>query len=668
MNDSFAELVRSNYFEKRDLELSDDDIVVVSCMRNEGQRLPYFLDYYRRLGVTRFLLVDNDSDDGTREYLAEQPDVEYFWTNGSYRGSSAGRLWLQELADTYATDRWVISVDVDELLVFPGSEAIGLRELCAYFDDNQHEGMFTVMLDMYSDRPLSQTRYVRGEDFLDACPYFETDTYTIAPGANPPFLSIFGGPRDRLFHADIATGRKPMMKKIPLVRWREGFSYIFSTHSHRFVQLSDVTGTLMHFKFFSTFQELAEVEAERGDRRQQMHYRTYKESLASDVCFYSSASLRYHGPADLVRLGMMCSTARFASYVASLRTSASAETDATEFLPEAIPAEGRMTLRSMAAVWPIINNVGIGEYFGALTTPPRDQRLALVREIARHIRVIDVQPDHLLVQLGEPALHRWKRSKIGMSVYVGRRLALDIGMDGLNDAFEVDTSALEPNICRLRVDIAGGATFERGGGRSVAVSVYLYDGEGENRPTCAPHSIAAVGPDDVLVYSQSWYPEGGNVAFAPSFRGVIDHFENGRIRGWAYDVDRDSFDVPLCVYVNGRMTHYVWPSERREGLDVSSRTGSARGRGFLTDLPLGYFKGIGDESAEVEVMIAGRNLNLRRSPMNVPIDAKDATWDNDERRWVVPGAMSDSDEQSETTRDPDRPDEKPKASWWKARA
>jgi hypothetical protein len=667
MNDNFAHPVRSTYFERREIEIGDDEVVVVSCMRNEGERLPFFLEYYRQLGVSRFFLVDNDSDDGTRDYLATQPDVEYFWTDGSYRGSSAGRLWLQELADAYATDHWVVTADVDELLVFPGAEVMSLPQLCAYLDDNNQDGLFTVMLDMFSDRPLSQTRYVRGEDFLDTCSYFETDTYTLAPGANPPFLSIFGGPRDRLF-GDVDTNRKPMMKKIPLVRWREGFSYIFSTHSHRFIQLSDVTGVLMHFKFFSTFQELAEIEAARGDRRQQMHYSTYKESLAEDVCFYSSNSLHYRAPADLVRLGVMRSSPNYASYVAS-RQVAGVETDASAFLPEPVAAEGSLTLRSVAAVWPIINNPGIGEYFGAIVRPTQDERRALVQEMSRHIRVIDVRPDHLLMRLGEPALHRWQRSKVGMSVYVGRRLALNVLVDGSDDAFEVDPTALEPNICRLNIDVAGAALFERGSGPSIAVSVYLFDGEDEQRLASAAHSIATVSAEDTLIYSQSWFAEGGNVAFEPSFRGVLEHLQGGRIRGWAYDGDRDTFDVPLCIYINGRLAHYVWPSERREGLDSIGRTGRARGRGFVTNLPLGYFKAIGDASAKVEVVIAGRNLNLRRSPMNVPVDAKDATWDNDARRWLATEALSEAEAEAATEVDgPQAPDEESKTSSWKVQA
>ena len=46
-----------------------NDHLLVATMRNEQIRLPYFLEYYRNLGVDHFLFVDNASQDGTVEYL-----------------------------------------------------------------------------------------------------------------------------------------------------------------------------------------------------------------------------------------------------------------------------------------------------------------------------------------------------------------------------------------------------------------------------------------------------------------------------------------------------------------------------------------------------------------------------------------------------------------------
>ena len=49
-----------------------------SMMRNERDLLPLFLDHYRKLGIARFVIVDNDSSDGSHEWLIDQPDVELY--------------------------------------------------------------------------------------------------------------------------------------------------------------------------------------------------------------------------------------------------------------------------------------------------------------------------------------------------------------------------------------------------------------------------------------------------------------------------------------------------------------------------------------------------------------------------------------------------------------
>ena len=59
----------------RTAQIKRDDILVFCTQRNERIRLPYFLKYYREMGVGHFFFVDNDSTDGSLDYLAEQPDV-----------------------------------------------------------------------------------------------------------------------------------------------------------------------------------------------------------------------------------------------------------------------------------------------------------------------------------------------------------------------------------------------------------------------------------------------------------------------------------------------------------------------------------------------------------------------------------------------------------------
>ena len=63
----------------RTAQIAPNAILALVTLRNERVRLPYFLDYYRGIGIDHFLIVDNDSNDGSREFLADQPDVS-LWT------------------------------------------------------------------------------------------------------------------------------------------------------------------------------------------------------------------------------------------------------------------------------------------------------------------------------------------------------------------------------------------------------------------------------------------------------------------------------------------------------------------------------------------------------------------------------------------------------------
>src|SRR5699024_2497320 len=100
-----------------------DDILVFATLRNERVRLPYFLDYYRRMGVDHFLVVDNASNDGSAKWLAAQPDVSLWRTRASYKAARFGMDWINWLLWRHGGDHWCLTVDPDEFLVYPHCDA-----------------------------------------------------------------------------------------------------------------------------------------------------------------------------------------------------------------------------------------------------------------------------------------------------------------------------------------------------------------------------------------------------------------------------------------------------------------------------------------------------------------------------------------------------------------
>jgi hypothetical protein len=290
------------------IEVRRDDHVVVSTVRNEILRLPYWLDYYRSLGFDRFFMVDNGSTDGTYELLLAQDDVTLFWTDESYAGGSCGVDWMNEIMDGYCRGHWVLMVDADELLVWPGCERETIQGLTAWFEGGGHaEALFVLMLDMYSDRPFGQVGYVVGMPFEDACPFFDHAPYQLQETERFPHRLAYGGARTRTF--DALNAKRVVASKVPLLHWREGLA--FSSGAHTLTgraALAPMRGALLHFKLFDDIVEKCRVEAERrehseGGREYVALGRVLHEAPGG---FYDpGCSTRYEGPAQLVSLGLM---------------------------------------------------------------------------------------------------------------------------------------------------------------------------------------------------------------------------------------------------------------------------------------------------------------------------------------------------------------------------
>ena len=289
-------------------------ILLFSTMRNERIRLPYFLKYYRDLGVNHFLIVDNDSTDGTREYLAAQPDVSLWHSDASYKRSRFGMDWINWLLLRYGHNHWCLTVDPDEFFVFPFCDTRPLRALTDWLDASSIKSFSAMLLDMYPKGPFDLIPYREGQDPIAHAPYFDSGNYVI--DRNPRFgnLWIQGGPRARMFFADLPA-RAPALNKIPLVKWQRSYAYVSSTHMllPRGLNLvydewggEKASGCLLHAKFIHTLVDKAAEEMDRRQHYAKSHeYRAYRAGIASQPDLWTKWSERYINWRQLEILGLM---------------------------------------------------------------------------------------------------------------------------------------------------------------------------------------------------------------------------------------------------------------------------------------------------------------------------------------------------------------------------
>ncbi len=328
--------------DKNVISNSEDETRLFMKVRNEARRLPYFLNYYRKLGISRFFIVDNGSNDHTVEFLKSSRDCHVFFTNQNMANSRAGINWIEPLLKTYGQNKWCVIVDADELLVYPNSEKLPLTEFCRKLDRRNENALPCIMIDMYSDGNIEEVAYHEGQSLIEACPFFDRSGYRYLPIFHSDVPIIIGGPRLRTFFPELLDWRfsararrwtldnfvkvirrvpylkqlptlqnlrplvAPMLNKVPLVRWNEQMSLRPAAHFISGARVAAGSGALLHFKFLGDFGRRLDEEAIRqayvGDEYKRYYKRVGQETSLNFMC---EMSTRFSSSRQLLELGLL---------------------------------------------------------------------------------------------------------------------------------------------------------------------------------------------------------------------------------------------------------------------------------------------------------------------------------------------------------------------------
>ncbi|WP_367890120.1 glycosyltransferase family 2 protein [Rhodobacter calidifons] len=298
----------------RTARIGAGDILGFACVRNETARLPHFLDHHRALGVRHFLFVDNASTDGTGALLADQPDVSLWHTPAGYKASRFGMDWLTWLLLRHGHGHWCLTLDADEILIYPYWQTRPLPALTDWLERQGRHSFGALILDLYPEGPVSQGKVAPGEDPLTHLSWFDAGNYQVQVQPRMRNLWIQGGARARAFFAS-EPRKAPTLNKIPLVRWHWRQAYVNSTHALLPAHLNEVyatdggeltSGVLLHTKFLPGITERAAEEKVRGQHfGNAEQYAAYYDRLTADPILHCEASTRYTGWRQMEALGLM---------------------------------------------------------------------------------------------------------------------------------------------------------------------------------------------------------------------------------------------------------------------------------------------------------------------------------------------------------------------------
>lgn len=273
----------------------DDDVyspVLVVVVKDDLERMKLFYEHYRNLGVRKFIVIDNNSTDGTREYAIKQPDTRVYLVTEAFQ-TQKKEGWIEKVLAITGFNRWYIVVDSDELLDYVGSEHLRIDD---FIRKNSAGGAIRLqgyLVDMYSQAPLfsEQCHYL---DIPKVFSLFDVDSY-YETGQN----QIYGGPRHRLFGIDNLLSKQSIFFFVPNML----YCCCHTMYVPKMKIYTDSTFVLRHYKFLATDKPIYKNRVkEQCYYNNSIEYRLIMEQLdrnhevsfatAQSVMYQSSESLR----------------------------------------------------------------------------------------------------------------------------------------------------------------------------------------------------------------------------------------------------------------------------------------------------------------------------------------------------------------------------------------
>lgn len=276
---------------KKEISINGSDLILICIIKNDKYKIEDFMLHYRSIGIKKFVFLDNNSDDGTYEYLLNQDDVFLFSVNDSYT-SKRRDAWINRTIAYFGLNRWYLIVDSDELLTFYDCEKHNIIDFVRFLKVKRIKQCRALMVDMYGSKDF----YKSNINNMKECCYFDCNSYR--EQIHSKLSLIVGGPRYRVF------GNESWLTKYPLIYFQKGdlicnahFSYPYNINITNECYIA-----LRHYKFFPAdmnkyHARIINKNFYNGSKEYEKYINIFNKK--GDISFFDDSTCKYCSSKDL---------------------------------------------------------------------------------------------------------------------------------------------------------------------------------------------------------------------------------------------------------------------------------------------------------------------------------------------------------------------------------
>lgn len=295
---SKIKIITENYNYK---SINKKEVILVCLIKNDMEKIEEFIKYYEKIGIKYFVFIDNNSTDGTNEYLKSKKNVNLYLCDDEY-STLKREGWLNKIYSHIGFNRWILCVDSDELFTYINQEKYNINKFISSLP-LKITRVRSILIDMYSKDSLFQYKKYKSFQkefcFFDNEGYWEESTFRTN--------MIFGGPRKRIFSSENKLF-KCALSKYPLFYYTKG-DYQGSSHwlYPYYKNKKDIYSALRHYKFTNSDMSKYEERVRKGNYALGSYeYKRYFDIIKNNkkISFYYDKSKKYTNSTDLLQLNI----------------------------------------------------------------------------------------------------------------------------------------------------------------------------------------------------------------------------------------------------------------------------------------------------------------------------------------------------------------------------